>query len=584
MSFVKFATLTIASIDATRATFMSTSGLLSEPIVDESAVLASLDPVTRDLFANQVVKDMSNDHLSYSLEEGVWPSHVPTPEGPVALDMTTQTATGAGSVVFSTISSPHRLVKFIHDCVLIDTESAIKAIPHPALTEYWFGTAAETVGPHYFYVSPPMPFPSHPLFPDIFSAEAIHGCQAAGAAVRFILVEKPQGTNLHTHLSQQTGERYTPSTAFHFGARLVDILSTLHSRRIAHGNLRLEDVFVNFDSTGNLVGMVLGGFDSPRVSWIHGHSGESLSRSLPKPAAEDVHLSSPWELADGHTYSIRDDMYRLMQLISTTLNGIFYTEGLTALGASLADYKLSTPVLQASPSIDPLRCLGPRSGSKSELMTLMNQLSEKISTITLGDYKQIKETLFMMSLMAHARVVAPSAATRLGFLRAGTHTSATRGAHVPQGEVDIGSPPKASAHISSKRAQVIKRIAELSEKLLRDKSIDPTDKIAKIRVLAKLADTKITAVTRVDGGLVSARALRDRSLHDAQTPAMISARGALPDSVPGGTMLSQETVREIDVGRTVRASSRAPRTLLKRDMTVAEPEHDQTRETKRIRA
>ena len=384
----------------------SARGRLIEPILDP-AIIDSMDVVTRGHLVRQGPIDESYDHLSFSLAGGAWPLQVATPGGLFNLNMTTRAIRAPGSVSFSVVSQPDLQVKFVHDCK-IEGIDAYKSIPHPALREYWFGSTAQGVGPNYHFVSPPMPFPSRQMFADVASPENIRACQVAGAGVRFILMRRPKGTDLRTHLAAKPGQRYDPVFAFMVGSKLVTAVTELHSRGISHGNLRLEDIFISFDPTGKYFALTLNGFASSRVSWIDKRTGQSLQRSVIQPAPEHAYYRSPWEIMDGplHRYTIRDDMYRAIQIVTTMVNGLANVANLAEIareGRSLADYKLATPVLHVSTSVNPFRCLPISSEIKTKLMSLMLQLSAKVFDMKSVGHDDIKTKLDSLAAFAKRR-------------------------------------------------------------------------------------------------------------------------------------------------------------------------------------
>jgi len=246
----------------------------------DPAILTSMDPITREKYLAQEAIDVSNAQYSLNLNEGL-PDSVPSRIGRVGLNMASKTHLhGSNLVVFLSTSHARHYVKFVHNC---KTESLVATpiVPHPLLKEFWFGQVASQAGlsPRYPYISPPLAM-AEGLFPSL-TMEQLVQCQVAGASVRYIVAQIPAGSSLRDHLASQPMQRYSPVFAFTVGARLVRMVRELHAVGIAHGNLRLEDVYISMSPDKRSFALSFNHFGTTRTSWIDRETGLSLSRTIP---------------------------------------------------------------------------------------------------------------------------------------------------------------------------------------------------------------------------------------------------------------------------------------------------------------
>ena len=349
----------------------------------DPAVLDSMDFMTRQLLLDQDATDRANAQYAFDLN-GEFPSSVATSIGPIGLNMTSKSHVSSDSVTFLSSDHPNYYVTFTHNCKIDDDSLvATRMVPHPLLKEFWMGKVASHAGLSiwFVYVSPPVALTAG-IFPSL-SQEQVDQCQSVGASIRFIVVHKPPTLTLREHLAVQPSSRYPPKIAFAIGAHLLSMTRRLHAFGIAHGTLGLDDISISVARDGTPSLLLFNNFASPRTTWIDRESGLSLSRFIPAPAPGYEHLQSPWELADGerHHYGIRDDVYRVVQLVSTMLNGIGHTEELSTLaknGFSLLEHKLTTPVLHVAPAANLIRILPISQDNKARISSSMMNISARV--------------------------------------------------------------------------------------------------------------------------------------------------------------------------------------------------------------
>ena len=388
---------------------VSRRGRLLE-VLDDPVILGRLDAKTQELVRARPAIDEENDRHVFDLSHG-WPSFVSTPRGNLTLNMSS-VITSRYSASFETLEDPNLVVRFSHDCVMHGL-STIKVMPHFALSEYWFGSAASAVrvAANYHFVSPPVPFPARGLFLEV-TAEETARCRSANAAVRFVLFHKPMGESLRAFLARSPRGRLDPVFALKLGRALMESIKALHTAGVVHGSIRLEDVYI--DAARNH-SVRLSGFLPQRVAWLNKTTGKSLIRE--SPATLDAfldataHLQSPWELLEGpaHHFSVRDDVYRVVQLISIMLNGLELDTQLERIGSegNLAEYKLMNPVLLASVASNPFRCLPISVDSKTRLMSLMHTINARVFDMHSVGHDDIIAKLNEMVVIAKTMHVRP---------------------------------------------------------------------------------------------------------------------------------------------------------------------------------
>jgi hypothetical protein len=373
----------------------------------ERSSLERLDHVTRRLVEQAASEDAANTQTLFDLTRG-WPSVINLPQGPMlTLDMSSRTDDPL-RVTFLTREQPEVMVRFVHDCEFQDS-SAHKMVPHPALTEIAFSSRARRAGvgaTSYHYVSPPVPFPSGQMFAGLSSSQ-VEQCRSVNGAVRLIIFRKIRGESLRDILTRCG--RVDPVFALKVGKSLMQAVKGLHQSLIfshcatigiTHGNLLLEDVFVEHakDASGE-VSVKLGGFLSSRVSWMDKQTGRSLKPQLPFSSLE--FLKTPWELIHGplHQYTVQDDVYRAVQLISILLNGLGLEQGLLskALDGSLAQYKLRNPViLLAQFDEDPFRTLPLSTEGKSAWISSLSTVNARTFGFDANSYDDISQAFDSM--------------------------------------------------------------------------------------------------------------------------------------------------------------------------------------------
>jgi len=376
----------LLSIGLCASTASATSSLPSGRLNDYShdpTILASIDTVTREKYIAQEAIDIGNDRLIAGWNEAL-PDSVPFGDRMIPLNKTSIRELSPNSVEFDVVNDLTRLVKIAHDCRL-DSVGATKMVPHPLLREFWLGStaAAANVTASFYSISPAVPI-RQGLFPSL-SEDQVRQCQLAGASVRFYTFHKPRGLLLREHLMRQPLQRYPPRYALLVGVRLISLVRDLHSVGIIHGNLGLDDIYLWTAPDGRFGGVLLNIFSSPRTTWIDRQTGLSNSlETYPPPVDGEEHLQSPWELVTAsrrHQYGIRDDMYRAVQLVSTMLNGIGHVEYLKTIArfaGSLAEHKLMTPVLHASPQNNPLSSLPISMDALTRIHSSMFDISSKV--------------------------------------------------------------------------------------------------------------------------------------------------------------------------------------------------------------
>jgi hypothetical protein len=199
--------------------------------------------------------------------------------------------------------------------------------------------------------------------------------------------------------------------AFKLGFQLLRSVKALHTAGIAHGAIIPDNVFVFVNATTGGFSIDLGGFMSPRVSWLDTRTGNSLTRNIFSARASEAYLQSPWELAEGpsHRYTVRDDVYQAVQLVSIMLNGLDHDSELVGIGSTgnLAAHKLISPVLIPSLASNPLRCLPISLDSKTKLISKMHLLNAMIFDIQSVEYDAVIETLNEIAKISKTRHIVP---------------------------------------------------------------------------------------------------------------------------------------------------------------------------------
>ena len=377
---------------------VSPEGRLLE--IFERSSLERLDPMTRRVVEQAAREDAANTQTLFDLTRG-WPSVINVPHTRTFTLNTSSRTDDPLRVTFSTVEYPEVMVSFVHDCFFQDS-SAHKMVPHPALEESVFGSSARKAGvgaTGYLYVSPPVPFPSGQMFTGL-SPSQVEQCRSVNGAVRLLLVKKTSGESLRD-IMNRCG-RVDPVFALNVGKSLIQAVRALHQSQffsncstigITHGNLLLEDVFVEHaeDASGE-VSVKLGGFMSSRVSWMDKPTGVSLKPHLSSSSLE--FLKTPWELMHGPSrlYTVQDDVYRAVQLISILLNGPGLEQDLIskAQDGSLTQYKVLNPVfVLAQSDEDPFRTLPLSTEGKSAWISSLSEVNARIFEFDANSYGDI---------------------------------------------------------------------------------------------------------------------------------------------------------------------------------------------------
>ena len=375
-------------------------------VFERRATLENLDPISLQLVLKMNRLEANDTQVLFDLSLG-WPTFVDTPIGRVNLDASSMTVTPR-HVTFTSVESSDLIIRFSHDCAFHET-SAVKIVPHPALNEFFFGDRANhaAAANSFYYLSPPVPLSAAPLFHGLLS-ERLEQCRAINGAVRFVISRKPRGVSLRTLL---LSSQLDPVIALKIGRALMQTVKSLHTTGIArgfanigvaHGNFRLDDVFVAFDETGE-PSIHLSGFFSSRVSWLDNTSGKALRTRM--PPCTQAYLKSPWELIGGenHHYTVRDEIYRVGQLISILLNGLAHEQELKrhAKEETLTQYKLQTPVIALSLSTDhPWLALPLSTEGRSIWVSSLSVINARVFSVDSNSYDDIIRALEVMIFQA----------------------------------------------------------------------------------------------------------------------------------------------------------------------------------------
>ena len=278
--------------------------------------LAQLDPRTAYHVTRRVLVDQELDEYTPQFDAGHTFERCPT-LGRVELGKLRIVSDRA--LVYTIVGNPDIVVKYMHDCGRPPVFSRLS--PHPLLLESWLTNQAASLGlaPRILFVSPPARWPtvfgSSPKTGfDLNPVEQLQ-CHLADSTIRFAIHEKLQARTLRVLINR--GIIVDSRHALKIAIALIHGLQKLHSLNIVHGNLGIDRIaitpgdrrkiyFVNFSKASytDRFGASIRGGRNP---------GYHLDKS---------YTQSPWELAgsEDYSYTKRDDLFRVIQIIATIMN------------------------------------------------------------------------------------------------------------------------------------------------------------------------------------------------------------------------------------------------------------------------
>ena len=235
-----------------------------------------------------------------------------TPQGNYTLK--TLIHVGLFSSVFTVVETKNVLIKYQCDC---DDPGSL----HPLLRDAWFTQMANDYGvptAQIFYVSSPTKFPrtgSTRKIPFRMNRREWNYCANAKGRIRYMIIERLTGeTVLQLKDRVYGGEMMNFTQALRILDTVFDLLQTLHSNGIVHGDIHGRNVML---ATDKIVG-------STRVYLIDYERAffDDSSRSnerVNRVGSWTHELTSPWQIM-GLPWGMRDDVYRSLDMFARLIN------------------------------------------------------------------------------------------------------------------------------------------------------------------------------------------------------------------------------------------------------------------------
>ena len=296
-----------------------------ETFPDEEDFVSRRDPLVGAVLRNVGKVDMENDRYTPVLRGNMTTEL--TPWGNI--ELAGVMARSSRRIVFIVKNVTQFAIMYEHDCM---PEGAWSTPVHPLISRLVYTRAAGDISGHpkILFISPPAPF--NPSYKTMFemSREQFMSCYIGGTTVRYSVIslvvahKQAAYTNVLNSLEASIVDpRQRYSQLFHLGARLVLTIQKLHARQVLHGALTLDDIYASQKGVhGDHIHFYVNGFYS--AAWIDPDTGASNRNQLAsgQPSPRNLVWQSPWELKNGtaHMYSIRDEVFRVVEIIAQTIN------------------------------------------------------------------------------------------------------------------------------------------------------------------------------------------------------------------------------------------------------------------------
>jgi hypothetical protein len=296
---------------------LSPRGRVIESFLPET--LATMDKRLADRLVRRISKDEELDEFSPQLKPDNTVEFAPF-LGKIELDKLV--VSSYRTLLFTVKNNPSFAVKYVHDC----SGGLVPIVPHPLLTESWYGSraASRDIAPGVYFVSPPVRLPAnqHHSIKSWFDMTPLQhmDCYFSDATVRFALVERIQpakGRSLQGLYRE--GRLGGIRQAAEIAVALIPVLEQLHRLDMVHGDIGIDRVAII--SEDDFLKYQLINFGSASFTDVNGSATTPQARSPDRD-----YLKSHWEFAGGqnYRYTQRDDLVRLLQVIATIMDPVNY--------------------------------------------------------------------------------------------------------------------------------------------------------------------------------------------------------------------------------------------------------------------
>ena len=220
---------------------------------------------------------------------------------------------GEYTSVFNLKGDPSKVIRYN---VVSFTEQSKRELCSTA-TNYWFLKRLEylNIAPKVYYYSAPLdPIKVQLKEGDIGKVRILPSKESKTQhEIRFMIMEKV-GPAIYTYMCSLTDRKTTFADAIRIGGQIIEMIETLHSLDIVHGDIHMGNVAVDNNR------LVLIDFGRSRII----SECEQMEQCI---KVRSHYWISPriscWEMQK-YSYSYRDDLYRWMQVVAGCMYGDKY--------------------------------------------------------------------------------------------------------------------------------------------------------------------------------------------------------------------------------------------------------------------
>ena len=296
--------------------------------VEEEPIRRYIEPITVNLtqwesfiVAAQEVEDEENDIHAPAIEDIDGPLLEYTTVG--MLELGEIIHTGHESVIFEVINRPEFLVKYQVNCDEL-SDGTGKPI-HPLVYDYWMMREASMIGlaPEPIFLSPAAllvdvyGIVTNRKFPFTMSSGDFLECLANEGAVRYMVMERSAGENLHRYKRRYPYRVVPMLNASEITIKVIQALEQLHEDAgIFHGDIHSGNILIEQGSDGEV--------DNFKIQLIDFGRARRVDPNMTNDRIFEVgkwfhQLCSPWQI-DGRAWSRRDDIYKTIHVFATLIN------------------------------------------------------------------------------------------------------------------------------------------------------------------------------------------------------------------------------------------------------------------------
>jgi len=341
----------------------------------------------------------------------VWTEY--TPLGEIVLGK--RLYRGVESVIYEIENVEGYLIKYQANCDEIrDGIDLNEPIIHPLLTDYWYSSESFPVSSKVVFVSPPAFLCRGRIGKCDFalSEPEFSQCFENWGTVRFMIMVKENGTDLHSARSQYRDGIVPFPKVMLIGTRLFKILENLHlNARIVHGDIHAANLL--------MVPLKPGLRTLKLIDYGRAFRLTRKSNSQRYPANRFRHfLFTHWQ-AQGFEWGARDDLMKGLQLLAQLMNPWSYMDFEKALerngSASLQMFKragfifVQSGLLKNQTPYDPIERLEIHNVAKNYIRIQLREILDHVRGLNdiniVPQYKTIYEKLEVCKKLAEKELV-----------------------------------------------------------------------------------------------------------------------------------------------------------------------------------